>query len=182
MEQQKKFLTPWKIFGAIFVLALLLFIIKILLPLGGAVVEIETTRNTLSRSAAGSYLDVEAPAKFGKIIHINSVDMPEPGFIVIYRPDQYTNNGQEAQKFFGSSSLLPKGKKENFDISLMEEVKCTNLIARLYRDLNKDGRFDISTEGEGSKANMNGEAWIPNPTSTIPPPTTIFQTFDVKCR
>ena len=182
MEQQKKFLTPWKILGIIFVLVLLWFIIKIFLPLGGAVVEIERTGNSLNRSSAGRFLDVEAPAKPGKIIHINSVDMPEPGFIVIYRPDRYTNNGQEAQKFFGSSALLPKGVKENFDISLTEEVRCTNLFARLYRDLNNDGTFDIYTEGEGAKTNMNGEAWIPNPSSTIPSPTTVFQSFDVRCR
>lgn len=182
MEQQKKFLTPWKIFGIIFALILLWFIIKIILPLGETVVQLETTRNTLSRSAAGAYLDVEAPAKLGKSIHINSVDMPEPGFIVIYRQDRYTNNGHETYKVFGSSPLLPKGKKEGFDILLTEEVKCTNLTARLYRDLNNNGKFDLLTEGEEAPTNRNGEARIPDPTSTVAPSTTILQTFDVKCR
>ena len=105
--------------------------------------EIKTTRNSLSQVFAGSYLDVEAPAKLGKKIHINAVDMPEPGFIVIDRYGRNTSDGQEAHKFFGSSLLLPKGKKENFDILLSEEVGCTTLDATLYRDLNGDGKFAV---------------------------------------
>ncbi|MDO8572231.1 MAG: hypothetical protein Q7S11_00505 [bacterium] len=176
-----KSLSLWKIFIIVFILLLLWFVIKVLFPLGGAVVEIESTRDTLNRSFAGRFLDIEAPAQPGKVIHVNHVNMPEPGFIVIYRSAGYTNNGQEPEKFFGSSVLLTKGIKQDFDISLIEEIKCTRLTARLHKDINKDGVFDFSTEGEYGKANMNGETRILNP-DLKSQPSSIFQNFDVKCR
>ena len=174
MQPPKKFWTLWKVIGGIFVLALLWIVFEIVSPVGGAIVQIESTRSSLNHIETGGYLNVNAPSKPGKIVHINFVDMPEPGFVVIYHPDWYTKDGPQSYKFYGATRLLPKGKSENIDIALSEEVRCAPLMARLYRDVNGDGKYDFETEGDA-----NGKSWIPQPDNKIP---SIAQTFDVKCR
>ena len=182
MEQKRKFSLLSKILGVFAVLFVIFILIKILVPLGSATIQIKATENSINKASTGGYLDAEFPIKSGKITHITRVDMPESGFIAVYRPYQSYIDGKPIDtKLLGTSVLLPKGIKENFDILLSEDVVgCTALTVQLFKDVNGDGKIDFSAQGAGGEEKVNMEAWIPNPNDRYPG-SSVMQNLNVNC-
>ena len=148
----------------IILISIIVIFIKVLLPLFVVANGIASTERNL-RTMNDEFISIKEPAEIGMSIHVNSVNMPEAGFIAVYRDDltvMRVNNTQANQtaKFFGSSKFLPKGRTDNLNLDFTDEINCERIMIGFYKDLDNDGTF---TEEEYHKSNQNGVGWILDP-------------------
>ncbi|GAA0454124.1 PGF-CTERM sorting domain-containing protein (plasmid) [Halococcus dombrowskii] len=82
----------------------------------------------------------------GQSILIQSVTIPQPGFIVIY---DSSRSGNETNQIIGSFHLLGSGTFQNIPVPLDTSInQSTSLTAVIHRDTNSNGRFDyVSSNG-----------------------------------
>jgi PGF-CTERM protein len=82
----------------------------------------------------------------GQSVLIQSVTVPQPGFIVIY---DSSRSGNETNQIIGSFHLLGSGTFQDIPVSLDTPMnQSASLTAVIHRDTNSNGRFDyVSSNG-----------------------------------
>jgi hypothetical protein len=82
----------------------------------------------------------------GQSVLIQSVTVPQPGFIVIY---DSSRSGNETDQIIGSFHLLGSGTFQNIPVPLDTLInQSTSLTAVIHHDTNSNGRFDyVSSNG-----------------------------------
>jgi PGF-CTERM protein len=82
----------------------------------------------------------------GQSVSIQSVTVPQPGFIVIY---DSSRSGNETDQIIGSFHLLGSGTFQNIPVPLDTPInQSTSLTAVIHSDTNNNGRFDyVSSNG-----------------------------------
>lgn len=82
----------------------------------------------------------------GQSVHIQSVTIPEPGFVTIY---DSSRSGSETNQIVGTFYLVGSGTFTDFDVPLDTPVnESASLTAVIHTDSNNNGRFDyVSSNG-----------------------------------
>ncbi|QLD91157.1 PGF-CTERM sorting domain-containing protein [Natronomonas salina] len=110
--------------------------------------------------ASVSLSDVEAEGDEVSSVTVDSVDVPQGGFVAIH--DSSLEDGAAFDSYLGSSEYLSEGENSDVEVQLDEPItEETDLFAVVYQDTNDNQEFDfVDSEGDDDSeyTDEDGEA------------------------
>lgn len=115
-------------------------------PTGTSETGTNSTTAEADSQGGGPSLTFEDQQSSGQSVLIQSVTVPQPGFVVIY---DSTRSGDETNQIIGAFHLLGSGTFENIPVPLDTSInQSKSLTAIVHVDTNNNGQFDyVSSNG-----------------------------------
>lgn len=98
---------------------------------------------TDSSDQSGSSITFDDQESTGETVSIQSVTVPEAGFVAIY---DSSRSADDTEQIIGTFYLLGSGTTENFNVPLDTPInQTTSLTAVVHEDTDGDGQFDYTS-------------------------------------